>query len=65
MVSKAVQAVRVRGERYRFEAGERIHTENSYKFSDEQIRAIAAESGFHVEKQWTDDHGWFSVVLLS
>ena len=65
LVSKSAQVVRVLDETYRFEAGERIHTENSYKFSDEQVRAIAAESGFRVEKQWTDEQGWFSVVLLS
>ena len=65
LVSKSAQVVPVLDETHRFEAGERIHTENSYKFSDEQVRAIAAESGFRVEKQWTDEQGWFSVVLLS
>jgi dimethylhistidine N-methyltransferase len=65
LVSQAAQAVRLRDASYLFDAGERIHTENSHKFSDEQIRAIAAESGLRVERQWTDDHGWFSVVLLS
>ena len=65
LVSKRAQAVRVLDETHLFDAGERIHTENSYKFSDEQIRAIAAVSGFRVEKSWTDERGWFSVVLLS
>ncbi len=65
LVSKSAQEVRLLGETHSFEAGERIHTENSYKFSDEQIRAIAGESGFRVEKRWTDEQGWFSVVLLS
>ena len=65
LVSKATQTVRVLDETHLFEAGERIHTENSYKFSDEQIRAIVAESGFRIEKQWTDEQDWFSVVLLS
>ncbi len=64
LVSKSAQVVRVLDETHRFEAGERIHTENSYKFSDEQVRAIAVESGFRVEKQWTDEQGWFSVVLF-
>jgi dimethylhistidine N-methyltransferase len=65
LVSKGAQAVRVLDETHLFEAGERIHTENSYKFSDEQIGAIAAESGFRVDKRWTDEQDWFSVVLLS
>lgn len=65
LVSKGAQVVRVLDETRLFDAGERIHTENSYKFSDEQIRTIAGESGFRVEKRWTDELGWFSVVLLS
>lgn len=65
LASKGAQAVRVLDETHLFDAGERIHTEDSYKFSDEQIRAIAAESGFRVEKRWTDERDWFSIVLLS
>ena len=65
LVSKIAQTVRVLGETHLFDADERIHTENSYKFSDEQVRAIAAESGFRIEKRWTDERGWFSLVLLS
>ena len=29
-----------------FERGESIHTENSYKFSVEDLRALAADAGF-------------------
>jgi dimethylhistidine N-methyltransferase len=65
LVSKRTQEVRVLGETHAFAAGERIHTENSYKFSPEQIRMIAAESGFRIEKTWMDEQGWFSVVLFS
>jgi dimethylhistidine N-methyltransferase len=63
--STDAQAVRVLGETHFFEPGERIHTENSCKFSEEQIRAIAADSGFRVEQWWTDERRWFSLVLLS
>jgi L-histidine N-alpha-methyltransferase len=65
LASKAGQAVRILGETYAFAPGERIHTENSYKFSGAQIRALAVDSGLCIEKWWTDDHRWFSVVLLS
>ena len=65
LVSMGAQTIRVLGETHVFEAGERIHTENSYKFSERQIHAIAAESGFRVEKRWTDEQGWFSVTLLT
>ena len=65
LVSTDAQAVRVLGETHVFGPGERIHTEDSYKFSEGQIRAIAAEGGLRVEKWWTDEQRWFSVVLLS
>ncbi len=65
LVSAGAQSASILGERHVFEAGERIHTENSYKFSEQQIRAIAAESGLRVENRWTDDRGWFSVALLT
>ena len=63
--STDAQAVRLLGETHVFKPGERIHTEDSYKFSEAQIRAIAAEGGFRVEQWWTDEQRWFSVVLLS
>ncbi len=47
-----------------FDAGERIHTENSYKFSGVSIAAIARESGFRLERTWTDERGWFTVALF-
>lgn len=65
LVSMGAQTVRLLEERHVFEGDERIHTEDSYKFSEGQILAIAGESGFRIEKRWTDDRGWFSVVLLS
>jgi L-histidine Nalpha-methyltransferase len=42
---------------------ERIHTENSYKFTDASIRLLLAEAGFEVEQTWTDKRGWYSVTL--
>src|ERR1700757_5114596 len=37
-----------------FRAGERIHTENSYKYSDAMIESILRESGFALERSWCD-----------
>ncbi|MDQ2681380.1 MAG: L-histidine N(alpha)-methyltransferase [Candidatus Eremiobacteraeota bacterium] len=48
-----------------FGAGERIHTESSYKFSIEDIAAIGAEAGFELARTWMDDAGRFSVNLLT
>jgi L-histidine Nalpha-methyltransferase len=46
-----------------FKKGERIHTENSHKFTDASIRILLGEAGFGVEQTWTDNRGWFSVTL--
>jgi len=43
--------------------GERIHTEISYKYTDEMIRAILQESGFKLEYSWRDRQKWFGVHL--
>lgn len=47
----------------RLAEGERIHTENSYKFTGARIRVLLAESGFEVEQNWTDERCWYSVTL--
>jgi dimethylhistidine N-methyltransferase len=46
-----------------FEAGESIHTENSYKHDDESLRGLMEASGFTVERKWTDSRGWFADFL--
>lgn len=48
------------GER-RFEAGERIHTENSYKYTVPAFEALLTASGFNAVRHWTDDRRWFAV----
>src|SRR5690606_34308269 len=50
------------GER-RFAAGERIHTENSYKYRPEAFTALLDAAGFGEGKHWTDRRGWCSVFL--
>ncbi len=47
----------------RFARGERIHTENSYKFTAAMIEAMLADSGFRPEATWTDPRAWFTVHL--
>jgi L-histidine N-alpha-methyltransferase len=45
--------------------GESIHTENSYKYSFDDIAALAEDCGFVVEKNFTDKKRWFDLALLS
>jgi dimethylhistidine N-methyltransferase len=46
-----------------FAAGERIHTENSYKYTMEMVETILRESGFKLETTWQDRQKWFGVHL--
>ncbi len=50
------------GER-RFAAGERIHTENSYKWYAGQFSELLATAGFGRIQHWTDENNWFAVFL--
>jgi L-histidine N-alpha-methyltransferase len=43
-----------------FREGERIHTENSYKYSLEELSALAAETGFARTHTWLDSAERFS-----
>lgn len=45
-----------------FEQGERIHTENSYKYPLEVFTDMLAQAGFGRSEAWTDERGWFAVV---
>jgi L-histidine Nalpha-methyltransferase len=47
----------------KFAAGERIHTENSYKYTLEVVETILRESGFKLELTWQDRQKWFGVHL--
>jgi uncharacterized SAM-dependent methyltransferase len=46
-----------------FSPGERIHTENSYKYTMPMVRRMLESSGFALEKSWTDWRKWFAVHL--
>jgi len=48
--------------RRHFIAGERIHTENSYKYTLPRLLALLDQAGFAQSRCWTDDNNWFAVV---
>jgi L-histidine N-alpha-methyltransferase len=60
------QAVRIKalGLDVNFAAGERIHTENSYKYSPDELSALASETGFERARTWLDARGRFSSNLF-
>ncbi len=47
-----------------FARGERIHTESSYKYSMDDIAALAERTGYALARSWTDKAERFSVNLL-
>jgi L-histidine N-alpha-methyltransferase len=53
--------VRWPGGQRRFAAGERIHTESSYKYGIEAFDTMLREAGFHGTRCWTDEQRWFAV----
>jgi dimethylhistidine N-methyltransferase len=58
-------AVRAVDLEVRFSLGETIHTENSYKFTDQGVSALLTRAGFKLRKQWSDDNKWFTVYLAA
>ncbi|MDT7807726.1 MAG: hypothetical protein QOJ70_1539 [Acidobacteriota bacterium] len=48
-----------------FDAGERMHTENSYKYSLDELTALAAETGFERTHTWLDAAERFSSNLFA
>ena len=57
--------VRWPGHERSFRAGERIHTENSYKYTLEGMTALLKHAGFSQVQHWTDAQSWFGVFWAS
>ena len=64
LVSQAQQTVGVNGDRFTFQKGETIHTENSRKFRLDGFESLAKQAGWRFKKIWTDDHAYFAVALM-
>ena len=59
--ARAALSVRWPGGERVFEAGERIHTENSCKYTVEGFASLLQQAGFAKPQHWTDARGWFAV----
>jgi dimethylhistidine N-methyltransferase len=53
------------GAQRHFKQGERIHTENSCKYTPAQFEALLRAAGFTRIEQWRDTQDWFAVCLAS
>jgi dimethylhistidine N-methyltransferase len=63
--SCAWQSVHIGDEAVSFEIGERMHTENSYKYSLEEFSDLANSAGWQVQNVWLDAARLFSVQYLT
>lgn len=59
--SRQHQQVSWPGGQRTFEAGERIHTENSHKWTIPTFQDLLRQAGFRPTRHWTDDRDWFGV----
>jgi len=65
LVSRTAQTVRLGSHRFRFEPGETIHTENSYKYTIGEFQSVGRRAGFEPVRCWTDDSALFSLHFLT
>ena len=59
--ARADLVVRWPGGERRLAAGQRIHTENSYKYTIDGAGRLLAAAGFGETHWWTDDADWFAL----
>jgi dimethylhistidine N-methyltransferase len=60
--ARSALAVHWEGGERRFAQGERIHTEDSYKYTRQSFVGLLERSGFATTRVWTDPAGWFAVI---
>jgi L-histidine Nalpha-methyltransferase len=64
--SKLDQVVRIGsiGKTFYFKKGETIHTENSYKYSQNRLKKLVKGAGLEVIKTFTDPKKQYTLILL-
>jgi uncharacterized SAM-dependent methyltransferase len=65
LVSRSARTVKLAGQTIDFARGETIHTENSYKYAPERMRAMVEAAGWSRQQAWTDPDGLFALWLLA
>ncbi len=62
--SREAQVAHIVGHALRFDAGETIHTENSYKYTLSGFAALAEQAGWQQDAHWTDPLQRFGVLAM-
>lgn len=57
--------IKIDDERFAFEQGETLHTENSHKYSIDRLEALFTKTPWRAERIWNDENQWFAACLLS
>jgi len=65
LISLHEQSVNFLGRTIKLHRRERIHIENSHKYTIEGFRALAKHAGWKTKDIWTDQHEWFAVHELA
>lgn len=65
LVSLADQDFEILGRRFALREGERIHVENSHKYTVPQFHGLARDGGWVPEQVWTDKDALFSLHYLA
>ncbi|MEG0885438.1 MAG: L-histidine N(alpha)-methyltransferase [Janthinobacterium sp.] len=60
--ARSEQVVHWKGGQRRFAKGERIHTEDSYKYTRATFVGLLEQAGFSTVQVWTDPQQWFAVI---
>jgi dimethylhistidine N-methyltransferase len=64
LVSERAQTVHLDSQEFRFEEGEYITTEHSYKYTLPGFTGLALRAGFELVRNWEDPNHLFSVLFL-
>jgi len=64
LVSTQAQVIEIAGHLVIFEPGETIHTENSYKYSLDNLDSMAQGCGWQLEQTWLDKTGTGFILIL-
>ncbi len=65
LVSRANQIVNAARHTFAFKAGERLHTENSHKFTIQSFADLAAQAGWSLNREWISAAPQFAVFRLA
>ena len=65
LVSEFEQKIKVLDTEIEISKGEKIHTEDSYKYSPSEIESLALKAGFSKSASWFDKKGYFGLFYFS